>query len=150
MGEITEEDEVLRMMEERLLSKQFRMICMAENHWNSVRTITTMEDIVTCPICGSKMIGVLQLSDNDFPKLLEKRLRGVTLTKEEEKKYKAAALTAELVSRYGKTALLVLAGRGIGATTAARILSPGLEERLQILRAIAKAEIQYERTRSYW
>lgn len=150
MGEITEEDEVLRMMEERLLSKQFRMICMAENHWNSVRTITTMEDIITCPICGSKMIGVLQLSDKDFPKLLEKRLRGVSLTKEEEKKYRAAALTAELVSRYGKTALLVLAGRGIGATTASRILNPGLDERLQILREIAKAELQYERTRSYW
>jgi len=37
MGEITEEDEVLRMMEERLLSKQFRLICMAENHWNDGR-----------------------------------------------------------------------------------------------------------------
>ncbi|MGY5879531.1 MAG: DEAD/DEAH box helicase [Candidatus Thorarchaeota archaeon] len=150
MGEITEEDEVLRMMEERLLSKQFRLICMAENHWNSVRTITTLDDIVLCPICESKMIGVLQLSDKDFPKLLDKRLRGIALTKEEEKKYKAASLTAELVSRYGKTALLVLAGRGIGAITAARILSPGLKERLQILRAIAKGELQYERTRPYW
>ena len=150
MGEITEEDEVLRMMEERLLSKQFRLICMAENHWNSVRTITTLDDIVLCPICESKMIGVLQLSDKDFPKLLDKRLRGIALTKEEEKKYKAASLTAELVSRYGKTALLVLAGRGIGAITAARILSPGIKERLQILRAIAKGELQYERTRPYW
>jgi len=150
MGEITEEDEVLRMIEERLLSKQFRLICMAENHWNSVRTITTLEEVVTCPICESKMIGVLQLSDKDFPKLLQKRLRGESLTKEEEKKYRAASLTAELVSRYGKTALLVLAGRGIGATTASRILSPGLKERLQILRAIAKGELQYERTRPYW
>jgi ATP-dependent Lhr-like helicase len=150
MGEITEEDEVLRMMEERLLSKQFRLICMAENHWNSVRTINTLDDVVSCPICESKMIGVLQLSDKDFPKLLDKRLRGVVLTKEEEKKYKSASLTAELVSRYGKTALLVLAGRGIGATTASRILSPGLKERLQILRAIAKGELQYERTRPYW
>ena len=96
------------------------------------------------------MVGVLQLSDKDFPKLLEKRLRGNKLTKEEDKKYKSASLTAELVSRYGKTALLVLAGRGIGATTAARILSPGLKERLQILRAIAKGELQYERTRPYW
>ena len=84
MGEITDEDEVLRMMEERLFSKQFRLICMAKNHWNSVRTITTMEDVVSCPICESKMIGVLQLSDKDFPKLLEKRLRGGPLTKEEE------------------------------------------------------------------
>jgi ATP-dependent Lhr-like helicase len=150
MGEITEEDEILRMIEERLLSKKFRLICMAGNHWNSVRTVTTMEDIITCPICASKMIGVLQISDNDFPKLLEKRLRGKSLTKDEEKKYRAASLTAELVSRYGKTALLVLAGRGIGPTTASRILSPGLKERLQILRAIAKGELEYERTRPFW
>ncbi|MHA2359455.1 MAG: DEAD/DEAH box helicase, partial [Candidatus Thorarchaeota archaeon] len=46
MGEITDEDEVLRMMEERLLSKKFRFICMAEGHWNSVRTLSTLEDIV--------------------------------------------------------------------------------------------------------
>jgi len=151
MGEITEEDEVLRMMEERLLSKKFRLVCMAETHWNSVRTIKTLDEVVTCPICESKMIAVLQLSDKDFTKLLDKRLRGkVLLTKEEEKKYKAASLTAELVARYGKTALLVLAGRGIGATTAARILSPSLKERLEILRAIAKGELQYERTRPYW
>ena len=150
MGEITEEDEVLRMIEERLLSKKFRLVCMAENHWNSVRTVTTLEEVVTCPICESKMIAVLQLSDKDFNKLLDKRRRGEVLTKEEEKKYRAASLTAELVSRYGKTAILVLAGRGIGATTAARILNPGLNERLQILRAIAKGELQYERTRPYW
>jgi ATP-dependent Lhr-like helicase len=150
MGEITEEDEVLRMMEERLLSKKFRLVCMAENHWNSVRTVTTLEEVVTCPICESKMIAVLQLSDKDFNKLLDKRLRGEVLSKEEEKKYKSASLTAELVSRYGKTAILVLAGRGIGATTASRILSPSLKERLEILRAIAKGELQYERTRPYW
>ena len=110
MGEITEEDEVLRMMEERLLSKKFRLVCMAESHWNSVRTIKTLDEVVTCPICESKMIAVVQISDKDFTKLLDKRLRGkMLLTKEEEKKYKSAALTAELVSRYGKTALLVLA-----------------------------------------
>jgi ATP-dependent Lhr-like helicase len=150
MGEITEEDEILRMMEERLLSKQFRLICMAENHWNSVRTIATLEDTIRCPICESKMIAVLQVSDKNFPKLLDKRRRGDVMTKEEQRKYSNAALTAELVSRYGKTALLVLAGRGIGATTASRILSPGLKDRLQILRAIAKGELQYERTRPYW
>jgi ATP-dependent Lhr-like helicase len=150
MGEITEEDEVLRMMEERLLSKQFRMVCMAHGHWDSIRTISTFEETVECPICNSKMIAVLSISEKDFTKLIAKRVRGESLTKGEEKRYNAAALTAELVSRYGKTALLVLAGRGIGATTASRVLEPGLKERLEILRAIAKAELQYERTRPYW
>ncbi|MDH4213244.1 MAG: DEAD/DEAH box helicase [Candidatus Thorarchaeota archaeon] len=150
IGEITEENEVLRMMEERLLTKQFRMVCMAQGHWDSVRTISTFEETVECPICGSKMIAVLSISEKDFTKLIAKRVRGESLTRSEEKRYKAAVLTAELVSRYGKNALLVLAGRGIGATTASRILEPGLTERLDILRAIAKGELQYERTRPYW
>jgi ATP-dependent Lhr-like helicase len=150
MGEITDEDEVLRMMEERLLSKKFRFICMAEGHWNSVRTLSTLEDIVVCPICESTMIAATSPTKNDIPKIVAKRKRGETLTKPEEKEHKAAALTAELVSRYGKTALMVLAGRGIGPTTAARILKPRLKDRLEILREIAKGELQYERTRQYW
>ena len=150
MGEITDEDEVLRMMEERLLSKQFRLVCMAQSHWDSVRTISTFEGRVECPICGSTMVAVLPVSERDFTKLVAKRLKGESLSKGEQKRYNAAALTAELVSTYGKTALLVLAGRGIGAVTAARILQPRLNERLEILRAIAKGELQYERTRPYW
>ncbi|MFW9868785.1 MAG: DEAD/DEAH box helicase [Candidatus Thorarchaeota archaeon] len=150
MGEITDENEVLRMMEERLLSKKFRLVCMAEGHWNSVRTVSTLEDIVTCPICESKMIAATTPTKNDIPKIVAKLKRGEKLTKTEEKEHRAAALTAELVSTYGKTALIVLAGRGIGATTAARILKPRLRDRLEILREIAKGELQYERTREYW
>jgi len=150
MGEITEEDEVLRMMEERLLSKKFRLICMAANHWNSVRTISTLDDNVKCPICESKMIAAISPTMKDFPKIVAKRVRGERLTRSEEKEHRAASLVAELVSCYGKTALLVLAGRGIGATAASRILKPGLKDRLEILRAIAKGELQYEKTRPYW
>jgi ATP-dependent Lhr-like helicase len=150
MGEITEEDEVLRMMEERLLSKKFRLICMATDHWNSVRTLSTLDDDIICPICESRMVAAISPTSKDFPKVVKKRVRGEKLTRSEEKEYKAASLSAELVSRYGKTALLVLAGRGIGATTASRILRPGLKDRLEILRAIAKGELQYERTRPYW
>lgn len=150
MGEITEEGEVLRMMEERLLSKQFRLFCMAENHWNSVRTISTLDEKVVCPICGSRMIAVLQVTNSNFGKTLTKHIRRESLSERERKTIKDAALTAELVSRYGKTALLVLAGRGIGARTASRILRPELKERLEILREIAKGELEYERTRPYW
>ncbi|MHA2176762.1 MAG: DEAD/DEAH box helicase [Candidatus Thorarchaeota archaeon] len=150
MGEITEEDEVLRMVEERLLAKKFRLICMAEGHWNSVRTVSTLEDTVACPICDSRMIAAVYPSKNDLLKIIAKRKRGEGLTKTEVKEHQAASLTAELISRYGKTALMVLAGRGIGATTAARLLKPRLKDRLEILREIAKGELQYERTRQYW
>jgi ATP-dependent Lhr-like helicase len=135
---------------ERLLSKKFRLICMAADHWNSVRTLSTLDDDVRCPICDSKMIAAISPTLKDFPKIVAKRVRGERLTRSEEKEHKAASLSAELVSRYGKTALLVLAGRGIGAITASRILKPGLKDRLEILKVIAKGELQYERTRPYW
>ena len=70
MGEITEEDEVLRMMEERLFSKKFRLICMAANHWNSVRTLSTLDDDVRCPICESRMIAAISPTKKDFPKIV--------------------------------------------------------------------------------
>ena len=150
MGEISEEDEVLRMMNERLISRQFRLVCMAGAHWDSIRTVSTLEKDVTCPVCGARMIAVLHPSNETFKKALTKRIRGDTLSKQEQKDYNQGALTAQLVARYGKTAILVLAGRGIGPRTASRILKPGLVEQKEILRAIARGEMEYERTRPFW
>lgn len=150
IGEISDEEEVLAMMEDRLLAKRFRLVCMAKGDWDSTRTVSTMEEIVECPVCGSKMIAVLPPTDKDFTKIVAKRVAGKPLTKPEEKKYKAGGLMATLVSDYGKRALLVLAARGIGATTAARILKPGLTDRHSLLKEIAKAEREYARTRPFW
>ncbi len=151
MGEITDENEVLRMMEERLLAKQFRLVCMANGDWNSVRTVSTLEDSVRCPICGSKMIAAMSPTMNDFWKIVKKRVMGKALSKEEEKTYKGGSLTADLVARYGKLALIVLAGRGVGPTTASRLLRPGqIEDRLSLLKNISKAEREYERTKPFW
>ena len=126
------------------------MVCMAGRHWSSVRTVSTLEDEVVCPICGSKMIAVVSPSDESLKQILAKQLKGGELSKPEKKEHQQAALTAQLVALYGKTALMVLAGRGIGPKTASRILKPGHTERLEILRAIAKGEMEYERTRPYW
>ena len=143
------EASVLKMMEERLLSKRFKLVCMNCN-WNSVRTISTLEDDVNCPVCEGKMIAILPPSNKSFPKIVQKKVEGTPLTKEETKEYSSRVLTAGLVAQYGKKAIIVLAGRGIGPQTASRILKPGLSERLDILKAIAKAEIEYARTRPFW
>jgi ATP-dependent Lhr-like helicase len=150
MGEITDENEVLRMMEERLLAKKFRLVCMGKGDWNSVRTVSTLDDEVSCPICGSKMIAAVRPPDDELAKVVKKRIQGKSLTKEEEKVFKAGGLIADLVARYGRHALFVLAGRGVGPRTASRLLRPGMTDRLTALRAIAAAEKEYERTKPFW
>ena len=150
MGEITDENEVLRMMEERLLAKKFRLVCMGKGDWNSVRTISTLDEEIRCPICGSKMIAAIRPSEDDLVKVVRKRIQGKPLNKEEEKTFKAGGLVADLVARYGRHALFVLAGRGIGPRTASRLLRPGMTDRLTALRAISVAEKEYERTKPFW
>ena len=150
MGEITDEDEVLRMIEERLLTKRFRLVCMAEGHWNSVRTLSTLEEVVACPLCGSKRIGATSPGYTELKKTVKKKLSGKPVSKDEEKDFRRVSLIAELVARYGRKALVVLAGRGIGPQRASRILRPGLTDRLTILREIADAEKEYARTRPFW
>jgi ATP-dependent Lhr-like helicase len=149
IGELTEENEILKMMEERLLAKKFRLVCLNCN-WNSIRTVSTLDEDVRCPSCNGKMIAVLPSSNETFTKIVKKRVTGKSLSKQEQKEYTSRSLTASLVAQYGKTALIVLAGRGIGPQTASRILKPSLTERIDVLRAIAKAEIEYARTRPFW
>ena len=150
MGELTEEDEVLRLLEDRLLSTRLKLVCLSGD-WESIRTISTLEDPILCPACGSRLIAVRRIGDKSLRRTLRKRMRGEPLSADEEREIRSATLSATLVSNYGKTALMTLAGRGIGPTTAARILTPSTAtDRLGLLRKIGEAERTYAQTRQFW
>ncbi len=150
LGEITDENEILRLMEARLLTKQFRLVCMANGDWNSVRTISTLDETVSCPSCGSRMIAAVSPDDSELPGIMKLVKAGGAVPNDKRKLYAAGVLTAELVATYGRIALLALAGRGIGPMTASRILRPGMTDRVSLLRQIAEAERNYARTRPFW
>ncbi|UCE09989.1 MAG: DEAD/DEAH box helicase [Candidatus Thorarchaeota archaeon] len=150
MAEITEEEEVLRLLEDRLLSKRFRFVCMAKGDWNSVRTVSTLDNEPSCPVCGSKRLAATTPIEKGLQKIVRKALRGESLSAADMKMYKMADMIADLVSYYGRAALVVLAGRGVGPQTASRILKPGLTNRLDLLREIVAAEKDYARTRPFW
>ncbi len=149
IGEITEEEEVLRLLEERILSKRIKLVCMGDGDWSSIRTLKTISHNVKCPLCGSKRIAVTFPNDSRLLKIVQMVRRGNLLSQEDEKRFKNADLVATLVANYGKQALIVMAGRGIGPKGASRILRPGLC-RIDLLRLIAKAEREYARTRPFW
>jgi ATP-dependent Lhr-like helicase len=150
IGEITDENEVLRLVENRLTARQLRLVCLGNDDWDSVRTISTLGDTIECPNCGSRMIAVISPSDSTLTTIVKMRRNGKTLTDEETTQYSAAVLTAELVSTYGKKALMVLAAHGIGPRTASRVLQSVTCDRLALLREIVRAEREYARTRPFW
>ncbi|MBR6037976.1 MAG: ATP-dependent helicase, partial [Candidatus Methanomethylophilaceae archaeon] len=101
---------------------------------------------ISCENCGGMMVALLKEYDRDLIRLMGKN----DPTKEETKEIKRIMKCAELVNQYGREAALVLAGRGIGPDTAARILrAPRIDED-GFFRKILDAEILYAKNKQFW
>ena len=112
--------EMLNALKKRLEEKKIVLKCMNCGHEMETRVYRAP---LKCPKCGSKMLGIA--------------------------KEKKMAKSASLIATYGRKALLVMAGYGIGADTAARILAKQ-KDGYELLREIMEAEITYSRTRRFW
>jgi len=106
-------------------------------------------ETISCPRCRSKLITTTFLSDYDLSKIIVKRLTGSKLSTDENHKFDRAWKVASLINNFGRKALIVLAGYGIGADTAARILRNYIDDEV-IYRNIYEAERQYVMTRGFW
>ncbi|RLF47906.1 MAG: hypothetical protein DRN29_01285 [Thermoplasmata archaeon] len=116
----------LEALKRRLEETRIKIICMNCN--NSMET-RVYRAPVKCPKCSSSMLAIVKKDMNRDKKWMMKN--------------------ASLVAAYGKKAILVLAGYGIGPDTASRILAMQKEDK-ELLKEILKAEITYARTRQFW
>jgi ATP-dependent Lhr-like helicase len=106
------------------------------------------EDIV-CPTCRSRLVTATFWSDDEMARIIRVRLAGGRLTPEQNHRFERAWKVASLVNNFGKKALIVIAGHGIGADTAARVLRNYVDDE-QMYRSIYEAERQYVITRGFW
>jgi ATP-dependent helicase Lhr and Lhr-like helicase len=140
---------VIELIKERLEKTKHRLICIRCGKWE--RTMETKEtpQTISCPTCRSKLITATYRSDNDMAKIIIKRLTGGKLSNDENHKFNRAWKVASLINNFGRKALIVLAGYGIGADTAARILRNYVDDE-EIYRSIYEAEKQYVMTHRFW
>ena len=99
-----------------------------------------------CPQCGGVMIAVLKNYERDTVKLLKEP----ALSKQEKLDLQKMGRNANLVFEQGQRAVLVLAGRGIGPDTAARILRTLHTDEDEFLRDIMNAEILFAKNKRFW
>ena len=99
-----------------------------------------------CPQCGGVMIAVLKNYERDTVKLLKEP----ALSKQEKQDLQKMGKNANLVFEQGPRAVLVLAGRGIGPDTAARILRTLHTDEDEFLRDIMNAEILFAKNKRFW
>lgn len=145
-----EEASIIEVIKSRLLSTNLRLLCMNCGDWDSIRGVDTLREVVRCPKCRSSLIAVTYRGDDALGPIIKKKKRGAKLSPEEEKDWMTAWRSAGLLQNYGKKAGIVLAARGVGPTTAARILRSHLVREDDLYLSVLRAEREFERTRMFW
>ncbi len=138
------EKTILETLKKRLGKTRLLMICTNCHHqWHSTVSRTRLQ----CPRCNGLMItGIKSVKEQKkFLKLIKKKV----IEKKDKSELKRFIKSASLVASYGRDALYVLAGYGIGPDTGARILSKQ-KKGDDLLQEILEAEITYARTKKFW
>ena len=143
------ENGILELIQERLTKTKHKLICVRCARWERVYETKDVPDKLSCPYCRSKLITATFWKDTDLKNIVGRKIIGGNLTKEEMNKFDRAWKLASLINNFGRMAIFVLSGHGIGVDTCARILRNYTDEG-NLLKAIYEAEKQYVMTRGFW
>lgn len=140
---------ILDLVKTRLAKTKHRLVCVRCGKWEKLVETNEVKNILICPYCKGRQITATFYSDYDLPKIIRKKYDKKKLTAEEKHKFERAWKVSSLIENFGKTAITVMSGYGIGADTAARILRNMVDEE-HLFKQIYEAERQYVVTRGFW
>jgi len=140
---------ILDLVKKRLLKTKHRLICARCGKWQRLVLTKEIKENLMCKYCKGRQITATFYSDYDLVKIIQKKHNHKKLTPEENHKFNRAWKVASLIETFGKDALIVLSGYGIGADTGARILRNMIDEEI-MYKQIYEAERQYVMTRGFW
>ena len=141
---------ILELVKKRLAKTQHRLVCARCGIWQMLVTPDTIPCPLKCKYCNGKQITATYFSDFDLQKIIKKNHAGKKLSQEEQHKYDKAWKKASLLQEYGKTALTVLSGYGIGPDAQGRILRDMIDEEDYLYKQIIAEERKYALNRGFW
>ncbi len=140
---------ILDLVKKRLLKAKHRLICARCGKWQLAIITEKIKENLFCKYCKGRQITTTFYSDHELVKIIQKKYKNKKLTSEENHRFKRAWKVASLIETFGKDAIIVLSGYGIGADTGARILRNMIDKDL-MYKQIYEAERQYVMTRGFW
>ncbi|MBI2547276.1 MAG: DEAD/DEAH box helicase [Candidatus Aenigmarchaeota archaeon] len=144
------EMEIFELFKQRLLNTQVRMICVNCGDWDRVFTVKDVDDKLKCGKCDSRLLAAMRKEWAVPSKIIKKGFRKSKMTDSDKKMYENMKERADLFMNYRSKAVKTLVGKGIGPTTAKRILGKYHKDEESFLRDILEAEKQFVRTKRFW
>jgi ATP-dependent Lhr-like helicase len=132
---------IIKYARARLLDESLTLVCTNCWRYAEAKKIKDADEIV-CPECNSSKIGALNEEEDKVMRALRKRSRTGKI-------FKDALSTAEVVSKYGKPGLAVLASRGISVNRAKSILEKERELNDHLVGLIIEEEKESLKDRFY-
>jgi len=139
----------------RLEEKEAVLVCIMCGYTYSARVRDLPEKIV-CPACGSVFVGVNKYGYESARELVRKIARNPqairdprALADDEKEAITMLIRTANLVASYGRKAVLVLMGRGVGPESASDIIASSRDDEDLYLKILEREKV-YMSTRRYW
>ena len=140
---------ILNTIEERLENIEHIFLCLSCGQLEKrIKTKDTREPIY-CQKCRSRLVTMVSRWDDKSNVIIKKKLQGKNMTKEEQYEYRKLWKISSLIQNFGKKAVVVLSGYGIGPSNAVRILDK-MANREELLKEIYRAEKTFIRTRPFW
>jgi len=138
---------IIKYVKARLLDESLTFVCTNCWRYVEVKRINDVEtEKIQCPECESNRIGVLKADENEVRKEIHK---GKSKSKKPSKLFNEAIKSAELISTYGKAALLTLAGKGIKLDDATEILKKESAVNEHLVELIIESEKEVLKRRFY-
>jgi len=141
------EHEVLNILEERLKQTKLGFVCCNCGWCIKSRAENAF---LECRDCKAKIVAVVpEKYVEEASKLVKNYKGGKTLSRQELKWLDLTLNSGSLVMSNGEKAVLCLAARGVGVTTASRILRKPLTKE-ELIQEILEAEKKYIQTKKFW
>lgn len=144
------EKELFELFKKRVLNSKLKLVCMNCGNWEQTFNVKNITDDIKCMKCESIMLASMKRTEDNLLKIVKNGMKGTFKDDAESKKYEMMRRKADIFMTYKRNAAIVLSGKGIGPTTAVRVLVKYHRDEDELFRDILDAEKNFIKTKKYW
>jgi ATP-dependent Lhr-like helicase len=126
------------------------LICFDCGTTNQSVTVKQLPPKPSCPSCGSGLLATSTWSTAYLAQLIDRKLKGETLSEEEVAALAKGRRSADLALSYGRRAVIAQCVYGIGPQTASRILAKMHDNEREFYKDLLAAKLHFITTRQFW